>query len=59
MSTITEIVEIDVPVSDVPVSTAYNQWTRFESFPELRETWKKFANWTTHALGDEGRWRDP
>lgn len=54
MSTITEIVEVDVPVS-----TAYNQWTRFESFPELRETWKKFANWTTHALGDDGRWRDP
>jgi uncharacterized membrane protein len=32
MSTITEIVEVDVPVS-----TAYNQWTQFESFPEFME----------------------
>jgi uncharacterized membrane protein len=33
LSTITEIVEVDVPVS-----TAYNQWTQFESFPEFMES---------------------
>ena len=30
MSTITETVDVDVPVR-----TAYNQWTQFESFPEF------------------------
>jgi len=30
MSTITESVDVDVPVR-----TAYNQWTQFESFPEF------------------------
>ncbi|MGA6162162.1 SRPBCC family protein [Amycolatopsis magusensis] len=32
MGTITETVEVGVPVS-----TAYNQWTQFESFPEFME----------------------
>jgi uncharacterized membrane protein len=32
MSTITETVDVDVPVT-----TAYNQWTQFESFPEFME----------------------
>ncbi|NKQ53021.1 SRPBCC family protein [Amycolatopsis sp. K13G38] len=32
MSTITESVDVDVPVH-----TAYNQWTQFESFPEFME----------------------
>lgn len=32
MSTITESVEVDVPLH-----TAYNQWTQFESFPEFME----------------------
>jgi uncharacterized membrane protein len=32
MSTITESVEIDVPLS-----TAYNQWTQFEDFPSFME----------------------
>ena len=32
MSTITQWVEVDVPVH-----TAYNQWTQFESFPEFME----------------------
>src|SRR5215470_7754565 len=30
MSTIVESIEVDVPVS-----TAYNQWTQFEAFPEF------------------------
>jgi uncharacterized membrane protein len=32
MSTITETVDVDVPVT-----TVYNQWTQFESFPEFME----------------------
>ncbi|MEU4524304.1 SRPBCC family protein [Amycolatopsis sp. NPDC024027] len=32
MSTITEIVDVEVPVS-----TAYNQWTQFEEFPQFME----------------------
>jgi uncharacterized membrane protein len=32
MSTFTESVDVEVPVS-----TAYNQWTRFESFPRFME----------------------
>ncbi|GAA5158797.1 MULTISPECIES: SRPBCC family protein [Amycolatopsis] len=32
MSTITETVDVEVPVT-----TAYNQWTQFESFPEFME----------------------
>ncbi|MBA3289703.1 MAG: SRPBCC family protein [Acidimicrobiia bacterium] len=32
MSNITESIDVDVPVS-----TAYNQWTQFESFPQFME----------------------
>lgn len=32
MSTVTESVDVDVPVH-----TAYNQWTQFESFPRFME----------------------
>jgi len=32
MSTVTSSVEVDVPVS-----TAYNQWTQFESFPQFMD----------------------
>ncbi len=33
MSQVEETIEVDVPVS-----TAYNQWTQFEKFPEFMET---------------------
>jgi hypothetical protein len=33
VSTIEESIEVEVPVS-----TAYNQWTQFESFPEFIES---------------------
>ncbi|HET7734763.1 MAG TPA: SRPBCC family protein [Nocardioidaceae bacterium] len=32
MSTVTESIDVDVPVS-----TAYNQWTQFETFPQFME----------------------
>jgi uncharacterized membrane protein len=32
MSTITQSIDVDVPVT-----TAYNQWTQFESFPQFME----------------------
>ncbi|RZQ64403.1 SRPBCC family protein [Amycolatopsis suaedae] len=53
MSTITEIVEVDVPVS-----TAYNQWTQFESFPqfmenveEIRQLDATHTHWVTNVGG--------
>jgi uncharacterized membrane protein len=53
MSTITEIVEVDVPVS-----TAYNQWTQFESFPqfmegveEIRQLDATHTHWVTKVGG--------
>ena len=32
MSTVMEFIDVDVPVS-----TAYNQWTQFESFPQFMD----------------------
>lgn len=53
MSTITETVDVDVPVS-----TAYNQWTQFESFPEfmegveeIRQTDATHTHWVTRFGG--------
>jgi hypothetical protein len=53
MSTITESVEVDVPVH-----TAYNQWTQFESFPEfmtgvvaVRQLDDRHLHWVTEVAG--------
>ena len=53
MSTMTESVDVKVPVS-----TAYNQWTQFESFPHFMEGVEKVEQlddkrtlWTTKIGG--------
>ncbi|CAN5862640.1 SRPBCC family protein [soil metagenome] len=49
---------------NVPVSTAYNQWTQFEEFPHFMEGVKqvrqlddKTLEWTAEIAGDEETWR--
>jgi uncharacterized membrane protein len=57
-----EIIEsIDV---DVPVRTAYNQWTQFESFPKFMEAVKEVRQlddttleWVADVAGKEKRWK--
>jgi uncharacterized membrane protein len=39
VSTVEKSVEVDVPVS-----TAYNQWTQFESFPEFMDGVESIAH---------------
>ncbi|MER6568796.1 SRPBCC family protein [Streptomyces sp. NPDC001093] len=53
MSTVKETVEVDVPVR-----TAYNQWTQFETFPEfmegveeVRQLDDRHNHWTTKIGG--------
>jgi uncharacterized membrane protein len=53
MSTITETVDVQVPVN-----TAYNQWTQFESFPEfmegveeVRQLDDRHLHWVTRVAG--------
>ncbi len=53
MSTIEQSIEVDVPVS-----TAYNQWTQFESFPnfmegvdEIRQISDTRNHWVTEVAG--------
>jgi uncharacterized membrane protein len=53
MSTITKSVDVDVDVS-----TAYNQWTQFESFPffmegvqEIRQVDRTHTHWTVKVAG--------
>ncbi|MEU0053769.1 SRPBCC family protein [Streptomyces sp. NPDC006184] len=53
MSTVKEAVEVDVPVH-----TAYNQWTQFEEFPnfmegveEVTQLDAKHNHWTTKVAG--------
>ncbi|CAM5226968.1 Putative membrane protein OS=Streptomyces violarus OX=67380 GN=FHS41_007343 PE=4 SV=1 [Streptomyces violarus] len=53
MSTVKEAVEVDVPIH-----TAYNQWTQFEEFPnfmegveEVRQLDDRHNHWTTKVAG--------
>jgi uncharacterized membrane protein len=53
MSTVTESVDVDVPVR-----TAYNQWTQFEEFPrfmegvsEIRQVSDTLTHWKTEISG--------
>ncbi|MFJ4980186.1 SRPBCC family protein [Streptomyces coeruleorubidus] len=53
MSTVKETVEVDVPIH-----TAYNQWTQFEEFPnfmegveEVRQLDDRHNHWTTKVAG--------
>ena len=56
-------VEASIDVN-VPVSTAYNQWTQFEEFPQFMEGVKqvrqlddKTLEWTAEIAGNEETWR--
>ncbi len=55
MTTVTESIDVDVPVR-----TAYDQWTQFESFPQfmggvesIRQTDDTHSHWTTKVGGVE------
>jgi uncharacterized membrane protein len=59
MSKISKSIEVDVPVS-----TAYNQWTQFEDFPRFMEGVKgvsqiddKSLEWTAEVAGVKRSWR--
>ena len=58
MKTIEESVEIGVPVS-----TAYNQWTQFESFPQFMEGVERVdqegdtrLHWVAEVAGEKREW---
>ena len=58
MATIETSVELDVPVS-----TAYNQWTQFEDFPkfmegiaEVRQVDDTHLHWTADFAGQQREW---
>ena len=58
MKTIEESIEIDVPVS-----TAYNQWTQFETFPEfmdgverVEQTDDTHLRWIAEVGGEKREW---
>ena len=57
-SSIIETIEVNVPVS-----TAYNQWTQFEDFPqfmssvhEIRQLDDKHLHWKANVGGEEKEW---
>jgi uncharacterized membrane protein len=56
--TISEAIEVDVPVS-----TAYNQWTQFEQFPRFMEGVEQVRqlddarlHWVAHIAGKQAEW---
>jgi uncharacterized membrane protein len=58
MKTIEESIEIGVPIS-----TAYNQWTQFESFPQFMDGIKRVEQsddtrlrWTAEVGGNKREW---
>jgi uncharacterized membrane protein len=58
MSTIEESIEVDVPVQ-----TAYNQWTQFQEFPrfmdgveEVRQIDEKHVHWVAAFGGSRHEW---
>jgi uncharacterized membrane protein len=57
-SSIVETIEVNVPVT-----TAYNQWTQFEEFPqfmasvhEIRQLDDKHLHWKANIAGEEKEW---
>jgi uncharacterized membrane protein len=57
-SSITESIEVNVPVR-----TAYNQWTQFEDFPqfmksvhEVRQLDDKHLHWKANIAGEDKEW---
>ena len=59
MATIEKSIEVDVPVS-----TAYNQWTQFEEFPQfmegvtsVRQHDDTHLQWTAEIGGEEHTWQ--
>ena len=52
MAQVVETVDVNVPVS-----TAYNQWTQFESFPDFMSGVESITQVDADAqpLGDQGR----
>jgi uncharacterized membrane protein len=58
MTTIEKTIEVDVPIR-----TAYNQWTQFEEFPRFMEGVKevhqlddKHLHWRAEVMGKEVEW---
>ena len=58
MKTIEESIEVEVPVS-----TAYNQWTQFETFPQFMDGVERVEQkddthlrWVAKIAGDEREW---
>ncbi len=59
MATVIEAIEVDVPVR-----TAYNQWTQFEDFPrfmegvkEIRQLDDSHLHWTAEVAGRTKEWQ--
>jgi uncharacterized membrane protein len=57
-SSITESIEVNVPVR-----TAYNQWTQFEDFPqfmasvhEVKQRDDRHLHWKANVMGEEKEW---